>query len=484
MKITTKAYTVFLAGLLALQYAPLLSQVRAEGQQVSPSPKPSQMPEANPSNAAGAVQNKNAAVDLAKKNLSPAPSATVSPSPNPLPSASALPTSFANIPTAETSIIQQTASYQGKAATSEQVKTSEENSGQIKDEKILKPPLPKPVPSLSPSPTPSGSDRNRPPDKITNFDPPPKTLSQLLWSLYGITVSKLYGVSTEEDTLKRIEASIENALAEARNTFNNPNLKWSDIEKMARDKGFVDDPKTAMALLGPGQVLKHESSYDIPGLYTDTFSIPGKAFYSIMTESDVLAKENKSRANGWYNTVTNVDQIKNDLLNGEIIGVPLFNTVNRNGDTTINDLMNLAASYKTQNMSSQDKRRALYAAIHSKFSDNQTMQGSHDYAVLQRTGEAVCRDLAGLIFNAYNLAGIPATFHANNDHAWVETTNDSGQPIVIDANFVYNYMEIPGSRGGAYVDYQGNMYLPNGKQIEKGSVLRRYEWDPSNTGLP
>ena len=74
IKIAPKVYTLFLAGLLALQYTPLLKEVSAESRQVSPSPKPSQMPEANPSNGPAKTVEQKKQIDLLINKIIPSPS--------------------------------------------------------------------------------------------------------------------------------------------------------------------------------------------------------------------------------------------------------------------------------------------------------------------------------------------------------------------------------------------------------------------------
>lgn len=92
MKTKTKVYTLFLAGLVAIQYTPLLSQVRAEERLISPSPKPSMPAKVNPNKGpVKDVEKQRTLQALERNNPSPSPSESpkptesTSPAPVPLP---------------------------------------------------------------------------------------------------------------------------------------------------------------------------------------------------------------------------------------------------------------------------------------------------------------------------------------------------------------------------------------------------------------
>ena len=275
-----------------------------------------------------------------------------------------------------------------------------------------------------------------------------------------------------------IEQSRVNVLKERRESFAGEGQKsvpnsWADIDKIADRKVCLTRDSIQKLEAGPNVVIVHASNYDTPG----------NPRYELCSWSNLWKREQFNRKNAGYAFTKTADQLEKELGGASVYlaqsvahGAVLAATPT--GDTSIHEIYNYARLLKENpELNAATKRYLIHRYMRSLIGDDQTLQSGvlgkegdvHTVGprevVMQKAG--VCRHLAGILYGAYNLGGIKTELHCSNGHQWVESYDEGNTVVTVDPNANFNYVEFPGSRGGAYAKPDGTV-VPDKTTSKKG----------------
>jgi hypothetical protein len=269
-----------------------------------------------------------------------------------------------------------------------------------------------------------------------------------------LIANKLFGNSNPQGI---IDASRSSAFAESQDYFKSLGqtvTSWDDIDSLAVQEGYVTDPASVLQSLETGQLLYHQSKYDTPD----------RPWYSIESLQSVENIEQDYRNSGHWAFTGELKNALNEMATANVFGKSWMATVNPSGDTSVYELYSYAESLADSRLSYAERREAIYDKMRSSFSDDQTLDSKGvGLAELVTASGGACRHLSGLLFNAYNLAGVSTDFAFSDRHTWVQSSNEDGTVVTIDPNMVYNYHEFAGPRSGSYAyHYDATYTTPDG----------------------
>ena len=269
--------------------------------------------------------------------------------------------------------------------------------------------------------------------------------------------------------LSRAEIFKENAQAVAKLNGKMPQ-DWSDFDRAADRRLCLR--KEDLKRLEPGfnVLIEHDS----------TFDSPRNPKYQLVSWSDAWRSEKIRRERGAYNFTGTTDKAKGELngasmyLAGTLAEAAML-SANPQGDTSIHKIYDYARFLAGEDRYSPSIKRGLILNYtRQMIGDDQTLQSGSvadkskvqavtiREAVMEKAG--VCRHLAGILYGAYNIAGIKTELHSSDQHQWVESYDKGGTVVTVDPNAFYNYAEFPGSRGGSYADSQGKVIINQQKK--------------------
>lgn len=291
---------------------------------------------------------------------------------------------------------------------------------------------------------------------------------ELTYSLLGKVGNHFLQQSLKDPQLvidqSRAEIFKENSAAVAKQLGRMPQ-DWSDFDRAADRRLSLRRADVKRLEPGFNVLIEHDS----------TFDSPRNPKYKLISWSDAWRSEKAHRERGSYDFTGTPDKVQSELGGASIYLAKTITEAatlssNPQGDVTIHRIYDYARHLAGEEQFSPSVKRGLIVSFaRQMMGDDQTLQSGSvadkssvqavtlREAVMEKAG--VCRHWAGILYGAFNLAGVKTELHSSDQHQWVESYDKGGTVVTVDPNAYYNYAEFPGSRGGSYADSQGSVVV-------------------------